>query len=109
MINNVQPAQIASDPEMARVAAEFLKRVNLTGAEVPAFLQVQQWLMMKANPMAMQQAQAMMRDAANTQHGSTIQGPGPVGQGPRHTNPTTGPVPDQATENPNKPEKGKKV
>lgn len=36
------------DAEMAQLAGEFLKRVDLKGGEVPAFMAVQQWLMSRA-------------------------------------------------------------
>ncbi len=38
-----------NDAQMARLAGEFLNRVELRGSEVPAFTQVKQWLMAKAN------------------------------------------------------------
>lgn len=38
------------EAQLAQLAGEFLKRVNLNGGEAPVFMQVQQWLMSKAQP-----------------------------------------------------------
>lgn len=76
-MNNISPKANISEADMARMAGDFLKRVQLSGAEVPAYLQVQQWLMMKANPMAVAQAQAAQQ-AQTPQHELPGMGPGPA-------------------------------
>lgn len=43
---HVDPAREA---EFAKAALLFLSRVNLTGQEVPAFIDIHNWLNMKAN------------------------------------------------------------
>jgi hypothetical protein len=39
-----------NDTESAKFALEFMKRVQLTGAEVAMFNQVNHWLLNKVNP-----------------------------------------------------------
>lgn len=40
----------SNDPQLAGLALQFLDRVNMTGAEVEAYLAVRQWIRQLATP-----------------------------------------------------------
>lgn len=44
-----------TDQEAAALALQFMERSNLTGAEVPAYSQVQAWLQRMADPVTIEE------------------------------------------------------